>query len=151
MKKIKDIMASPVHTANENDTLKDVALKMLDKNIGCLPILNDEGELVGFVSETDFTAKKNAIPFSRNHAPKLFGKWLNEGGLELMYETSKTIKAKEIMSTPPIVIEQDEEISKLIELIMKYNIHRIPVVDDGKLVGMVSRRDLLKLILSNRT
>jgi len=148
MKTIKDIMVSTVYTANENDILSEVAVKMLEKNVGCLPVIDDEDKLVGFLSETDFAGKEKLIPFSRNHAPQLFGKWLNEGGIEEMYNNAKTIKVKEIMTTPPITIEEDETITVLIEKIMKYNIHRIPVVNNDKLVGIVSRRDLLKLLLS---
>jgi len=148
MKTIKDIMASSVYTASENDTLSEVAVIMLEKNVGCLPVLDDEDKLVGFLSETDFAGKEKLIPFSRNHAPQLFGKWLNEGEIEKMYQNAKTIKVKEIMSTPPITIEEDATITDLIEKIMKYDIHRIPVVNDDKLVGIVSRRDLLKLLLS---
>jgi len=148
MKTIKDIMVSSVYTASENDTLSEVAVIMLEKNVGCLPVLDDEDKLVGFLSETDFAGKEKLIPFSRNHAPQLFGKWLNEGEIEKMYQNAKTIKVKEIMSTPPITIEEDATITDLIGKIMKYDIHRIPVVNDDKLVGIVSRRDLLKLLLS---
>ena len=146
MKIIKDIMVTKVFTANENETLSEVAIKMLENNVGCLPVLNDEGKLVGFLSETDFAGKEKLIPFSRNHAPQLFGKWLNEGGIEEMYKNAKTMKVSEIMSTPPISISEDETIVDLIEKIMKYNIHRIPVLKDDELVGIVSRRDLLKLL-----
>ena len=148
MKTIKDIMVSSVYTASENDTLSEVAVIMLEKNVGCLPVLDDEDKLVGFLSETDFAGKEKLIPFSRNHAPQLFGKWLTEGEIEKMYQNAKTIKVKEIMSTPPITIEEDATITDLIGKIMKYDIHRIPVVNDDKLVGIVSRRDLLKLLLS---
>ena len=146
MKIIKDIMVTKVFTANENEPLSEVAIKMLENNVGCLPVLNDEGKLVGFLSETDFAGKEKLIPFSRNHAPQLFGKWLNEGGIEEMYKNAKTMKVSEIMSTPPISISEDETIVDLIEKIMKYNIHRIPVLKDDELVGIVSRRDLLKLL-----
>ncbi len=148
MKKIKDIMVANVQTANENETLNEVAVKMLEKNVGCLPVLNDDGKLVGFLSETDFAGKAKLLPFSRNHAPQLFGKWLNEGGIEEMYKNAKTIKVRAIMSKPPVSIGQDEKISDLIEKIMKYNIHRVPVVKGDKLVGIVSRRDLLKLLIT---
>ena len=146
MKIIKDIMVTNVFTANEEDTLSEVAVKMLEKNIGCLPVLNDDGKLVGFLSESDFAGKEKLIPFSRNHAPQLFGKWLNEGGLEEMYKNAKTMKVKDIMSTPPIFISEDETIVDFFEKIIKYNIHRVPVVKDDKLVGIVARRDLLKLL-----
>ena len=146
MKKIKDIMVKNVFTANENDTLSEAAVKMLEKNVGCLPILDDDGKLTGFLSETDFAAKEKLLPFSRNHAPQLFGKWLNEGGVEEMYKKAKKMKVKEVMSKPAVSISEDENIVDLIGKIIKYNIHRVPVVKDDKLVGIVSRRDLLKLL-----
>ena len=147
MKKISDIMAFPVITANEDDTLRDVAKKMLDKNVGGLPVVDEDGKLIGFVSETDFSAKQNNIPFSRNLAPQLFGRWLNEGEIEKMYKEARSIKVKDIMTKPPIYVNEDETIPALIEKIMKYDIHRVPVVNDGKLVGIVSRRDLMKLLV----
>lgn len=147
MKKVKDIMVSPVITANEEDTLRDVAKRMLDKNVGGLPVVNGDGKLVGFVSETDFSIKQNIIPFSRTLAPQLFGRWLNEAEIEKMYKEARTIKVKEIMTTPPIYVEADEIITELIEKIMKYDIHRVPIVKDEKLVGIVSRRDLIKLLI----
>ena len=147
MKKVKDIMVSPVITANEEDTLSEVAKRMLDNNVGGLPVVNGDSKLVGFVSETDFSVKQHNIPFSRNLAPQLFGRWLNEAEVEKMYKEAKTLKVKEIMTTPPICVEADESITELIEKIMKYNIHRVPVVKDDKLIGIVSRRDLIKLLV----
>lgn len=147
MKKVSDIMAFPVITVSEDETLRDVAKKILDNNVGGLPVVNKDNKLIGFLSETDFTAQQNTIPFSRNHAPKLFGRWLSKNEIEKMYREAKTIKVKDIMTTPPIYVEEDESISGLIEKIMKYDIHRVPIVKDEKLVGIVSRRDLIKLLV----
>ena len=51
------------------------------------------------------------------------------------------------MTKPAIYVEEDETIPGLIEKIMKYDIHRLPVVKDEKLIGIVSRRDLMKLLV----
>ena len=147
MKKVSDIMTSTVITANENDTLRDVAKIMLDKNVGGLPVVDKENKLVGFLSETDFAAKQNNIPFSRNLAPQLFGRWLSEDEIEKMYKEARSIKVKDIMTKPAIHIEYDVSITELIEKIMKYDVHRIPVVKNEKLIGIVSRRDLMKLLV----
>ncbi|MGI9535272.1 MAG: CBS domain-containing protein [Thermodesulfobacteriota bacterium] len=147
MKKIVDIMVFPVITAKEDDTLHEMAKKMLDNNVGGLPVIDDDGNLIGFLSETDFSAKQNIIPFSRNLAPQLFGRWLNEDEIEKMYKEARSIKVKDIMTKPPIYVEEDESIPDLIEKIMKYDVHRVPVVKDEKLVGIVSRRDLMKLLI----
>ncbi|MGI9554176.1 MAG: CBS domain-containing protein [Thermodesulfobacteriota bacterium] len=147
MKKVADIMVFPVITAKEDDTLHEVAKKMLKNNIGGLPVVDDDDKIVGFLSETDFSAKQNNIPFSRNHAPQLFGRWLSEDEIEKMYKEARTIKVKDIMTKPPIFVNDDESIPGLIEKIMKYDIHRVPVVKDDKIVGIVSRRDLMKLLV----
>jgi len=147
MKKVSDIMVFPVITANENDTLHDIAKIMLDNKVGGVPVVDEENRLVGFLSETDFSAKENNIPFSRNLAPQLFGRWLNEDEVEKMYNEARSVKVKDIMTKPPIYVEENESIKDLIEKIMKYDIHRLPVVKEEKVVGMVSRRDLLKLLL----
>ena len=147
MKKVIDIMAFPVITASEDETLRDVAKKMLNNNVGGLPVVDKDNKLVGFLSETDFTAKQNNIPFSRNHAPKLFGRWLSNDEIEKMYKEASTIKVKDIMTKPPVYVKGDETISGLIEKIMEYDIHRVPVVKDEKLIGIVSRRDLIKLLM----
>ena len=144
---VKDIMTFPVITANENETLRDVAIKMLEHKIGALPVVDDEGLIVGFLSETDFTAKEHSIPFSRNVQAQLFGKWLVKDEIIDMYEEAKMVKVKEIMSTPVIYVEEDDKIDVLVKKIMKYNFHRIPVVKDGKPVGIISRRDFLKLLI----
>lgn len=144
---VKDIMSFPVITADEEETLRDVAIKMLENKIGALPVVDEEGKLVGFLSETDFTAKKHNIPFSRMTEPKLFGRWMRKDEIENMYKEARTIEVKEIMSKPVICVEEDDKIEELIKKIMKYNFHRVPVVKDGKPVGIVSRRDLLKLLI----
>ena len=147
MKKVKDIMGFPVITANENDTLRDIAKIMLQNKVGGVPVVDEDNMLVGFLSETDFSAKEGNIPFSRNLAPQLFGRWLREDEVEKMYKEARTVKVKDIMTKPPIFVDQDDSINDLIDKIMKYDIHRLPVVEDGKVVGMVSRRDLMKLLI----
>ena len=98
--KAKDIMSSPVVTANEDDSLEQCARKMLELKIDELPVVNDDGELTGFLSVTDFVAKKTTVSFSRTEILELFGQWFDKVGIEKMYEDAGRITAKEIMSSP---------------------------------------------------
>lgn len=145
--KVEEIMASPVIVANENETLREVAIKMLSNRIGGLPVINDDGDLVGFLSETDFTAKKESIPFSRYEAPQLFGKWVNKNDIDEMYDEAKKVKVKEVMTENVVYLSPDDNIEDFVDKIIEHKFYRFPVVKDGKPVGMVSRRDLLKLII----
>lgn len=144
--KIKNLMTSPAITIHQDDTLKDAASKMINKKVGCLPVVNDEDELVGILSESDFIAKSHNIPFSRYDAPQLFGTWVSKDQIERMYKEASSIKIKDIMTKNVVTVTEDETIQDLVNKLIKYGFYRFPVVRDKKPIGMVSKRDFLKLI-----
>ncbi len=145
--KAREIMSSPVVTANEDDSLEQCARKMLELKIDELPVVNDDGELTGFLSVTDFVAKKATVSFSRTEILELFGQWFDKEGIEKMYEDAGRITAKEIMSSPAISISPDESVKEVFEKLAGASIHSVVVVEDEKPVGLVSVSDFLKLIV----
>ncbi len=145
--KVREIMNSPVVTANEEDSLEQCARKMLELKIDELPVVNDDGELTGFLSVTDFVAKKTTVSFSRTEILELFGQWFDKEGIEKMYEDAGRITAKEIMSSPAISIGPDESVKEVFEKLAGASIHSVVVVEDEKPVGLVSVSDFLKLIV----
>jgi CBS domain-containing protein len=147
--KVKDIMTEPVITIIE-DTLQEVAQIMLEHRIGGLPVINESGELTGIVTESDFTAKEKCVPFSMFRAPQLFGTWLGNDA-EDSYARGRNIPAREVMSTSLVTVTENDSIEKVLELILKYDINRIPVVKDRKPVGIVARRDLLRVMKVNQS
>ena len=68
--KVKEIMSSPAVTANENDSLEQCARKMLELRIDQLPVVNNDGALTGFISASDFVAKKNHRLLLENRNPR---------------------------------------------------------------------------------
>ena len=147
--KVKDIMTQPVITITEDTSLQKVAQIMLENRIGGLPVINQSGDLTGIVTESDFTATEKCIPFSMFRAPQLFGNWLGNDAEDL-YERAGNISAREVMSTSVVTVTENDSIETVLELILKYDINRIPVVRDGKPIGIVARHDLLKLMKSTR-
>ena len=145
--KVREIMNSPVVTANEEDSLEQCARKMLELKIDELPVVNDDGELTGFLSVTDFVAKKATVSFSRTEILELFGQWFDKEGIEKMYEDAGRITAKEIMSSPAISIGPDESVKEVFEKLAGAGIHSVVVVEDEKPVGLISVSDFLKLIV----
>lgn len=148
--KVKDIMTEPVITTGEDASLQKVAQIMLENRIGGVPVINESGELAGIVTESDFTAKEKCVPFSLFRAPQLFGAWLGDNAEEL-YAAAREIPVREIMSTSVVTVTEDDPIEKVLELILKYDVNRIPVVKDRKPVGIVARRDLLRVMKGNQT
>jgi len=145
--KVKEIMNSPVVTANENDSLEQCARKMLELRIAQLPVVNDDGILTGFVAASDFVAKKTTVSFSRTEILELFGQWFDQGEIEKIYEDAGRIMVKEVMSSPVISISPDASVKEVFEELAGTGFHSVVVVEEEKPVGLVSVSDFLKLIV----
>lgn len=143
-----DVMTTPVVTAREDATLEELARLMLAHGIGCVPIVDDAGRLVGIVTESDFVAKERGVPFSAYRTPQLFGQWLSHEGVEQIYALGRTLTARQVMRAPVITAREDDPITDVMERLVRYDIARIPVVSDGVPVGIIARHDLLKLLAS---
>ena len=145
--KIEDFMSQPVTVVREDTTLEEIARTMLEKNIGCVPVVNARGKISGIITESDFAAKEKGIPFSTFRAPQLLGQWVDKGTVERIYERARTMTAKEIMSHPAITVTEDQSVEAALTLLLKHDVNRLPVVRDGVPVGIVSRHDLLRLMV----
>jgi CBS domain-containing protein len=144
---VRDIMTRSPITVQEDTSLEDVARTLLDHRIGCVPVVSEQGKLVGIVTESDFTAKERGIPFSTFRAPNVLGEWLPDTGIERIYQAARTREARDIMSCPVVTVSEGDPIEKAVQLMMRYDINRIPVVRDGVPTGIVARHDVLRLMM----
>ena len=148
--RVSKIMSHPVITVREDATLEEVARIMLDHRFGSVPVVNEQGTMVGLITESDFAAKGKGVPFTTFEMPQVFGHWLGKSGVEQMYERAREILARDTMTRDVITIEEDATIEDVLELMLRYDVNRLPVVRDKVLVGIVARYDLLKLMLQER-
>jgi nucleotide-binding universal stress UspA family protein/predicted transcriptional regulator len=146
---VKDIMTAPVVSVSADMGLHDVAQRMLEHGIGGVPVVDDSGNLLGIITESDFVGKEGYVPFTPFRMPQLFGQWMPQQDVEAIYRTARTMKARDIMSTPVFSTVEDEPVSELAQRMVERNITRMPVVRGTTLVGMVSRHDLLRLLLDD--
>ena len=149
--KARDIMTQPVTSVNEETTLEEIARQLLDKHIGCVPVVDEQGKLSGIITESDFAAKERGLPFSTFHAPQVLGQWLPGDSLERIYQAARSRKAREIMNHHVVVVREDDSIEDIVSLMLRNDINRIPVVRDGVPVGIVARHDLLALLLRDNS
>ncbi|GJM15052.1 MAG: histidine kinase [Thermodesulfobacteriota bacterium] len=145
--KVSEIMTQPVLTITQDRSLEEVAHIMLNSKVGGLPVVDNEGKIVGMVTESDFSAKEHAIPFSRNYAPQLFGEWMSKEGIDKAYEAARNIQVQEVMSKPAITIGEDDTVAEAVRRMLEQKVHRLPVVRDEVPVGILSRHDLLKMVV----
>jgi len=117
---VKDVMVTDVVTVEPNVNVRRAVRAMNDFEIGCL-IVVEAGRVVGVLTERDVL--KRVVDEGRN--------------------PDKTL-VKEVMSKPPITINPDADLEDAIELMFKHKIKKLPVVENGKLVGLVTFTDLVR-------
>lgn len=148
--KVKEIMAQPVITVGEDSTLEEIAKTMLQHRIGCVPVVNAGSKLVGLVTESSFTAKEKWVPFTRLSLPQLFGDYLGSGEVDSIYLAARKITAREVMSTAVITVTEEDLVRMVLEKMVKHSVTHFPVLRGGVPVGIVTRHDLLKMMLERK-
>ncbi len=133
--KVKDVMTTSVITAHEDESIRTVILRLRKHGITGLPVLNSAGEVVGVFSESDMMSR---LPDILNEADKI-------PLIDVQELTDPPVK--EVMGTPPITVEPDHNLVDVAKIFLEKYIHRIPVLQDGELVGIISLGDLLKALI----
>jgi CBS domain-containing protein len=143
--KARDVMVSPVITVDVSATVQDVARLLLQNRISAVPVL-DGGKLVGIVSEGDLLHRAEAGTQRRRSW------WLDlvasDAALAADYVQSNSRRVADVMSTRVITATPETPLTEIASLLEKHAIKRVPIVSDGKLVGIVSRANLLQAVAS---
>lgn len=125
---VKNVMTPNPITVKETDSLITAAQRMLDGNFSRLPVVNENGKLVGILSEHDISMAVGA--------PAVRPEDLTEAGL-----AEKKVSA--YMTPDPVVVAPTTSIVRAAKLMRRYNVGGVPVVHRDKLVGIVVESDLL--------
>jgi CBS domain-containing protein len=141
-------MTSPVVTAAPDATVEEVARLMVERNVGSVVITDAAGSPVGIVTETDFEVADHPIPFTFFKWPHVLGKYVwSEESLEEIYRETRERHIDSVMSSPVETVEADASLWRAVQLMVLRDIKRVPILDEGRLVGIVSQHDLLKCLL----
>lgn len=140
--KVADVMTRRVVAVGPGTPLKDVAALMVDRGISGVPVADAAGAVLGVVSEADFLIKERGAGAAR---PRLLARLLG-GGRRTKAEIAKieATTAGEAMTSPAITIDADETLQAAAERMTDRRVNRLPVVDDGRLVGIVTRADVVR-------
>ena len=148
--KARDLMTSWVITASRGDTIGHVADLMLEHNVSCVPIVDDRSRVVGIVTHSDLVMMRKRL-YGVEHVYALLGDWISKEELEDAASKLRLRLVETVMSEPVTTVDEDTSAADVAELMMRHRVHRLPVVKDGALVGIVSRHDLLKLLATPGT
>src|SRR5688572_18614549 len=119
MMKVSDIMTRDPETANPGTTIGDIARMMRDLNVGIIPVVKDGGELAGVITDRDITIRVVA------------------DGLNPLDNS-----VQDFLSPNPVYVSSDDSVEDARKLMSEHQIRRLLVVDDGKLVGILSIGDV---------
>lgn len=141
---VRDVMTDAVVSVERGTKLREVARLLATHRISGLPIVDEDGACVGVVSEGDLLVKQAShARASRHPLDWIFGE---QPDPDETRRRAATI-AEEAMSSPPIIIGPDRPIREAATLMVNHGVNRLPVIDDGRLVGIVSRADLVRAYL----
>ncbi|NWN84211.1 MAG: CBS domain-containing protein [Halomonas sp.] len=134
-----DIMTRNVITVSRDSEVREIASLLLEHGISAVPVLGDAGQVLGIVSEGDLIRRVEDDKRSKSWWLRLFA--VNDPA---EYVKTHGRRADEIMTPDPLTIGEDMSLAEISRLLEKHHIKRVPVVSSGKLVGIVSRANLLQ-------
>ncbi len=139
---VRTVMTRNVISATPSTPLKDVAQLMVDRRISGLPVVDDEGHVLGVVSEADFLVKEQGTDaVHHRRLARFFGE-----AAETRDQLAKlgAVTAGEAMSSPAVVASPSTGISEAAAVMTTRRLNRLPVVENDRLVGIVTRADLVR-------
>ena len=140
----KDIMARDVITVSEASTVKDVADILLDRGVSAVPVVDASGRVTGMVSEGDLMHRSEAG--TRRRRSWWLSLFADADVLAEDFVKEHSRQVSDVMTRNVITARPDTELVEIAELLEKNRIKRVPIIEDGKLVGIVSRANLVQAL-----
>ena len=143
--KARDIMTSPVITVAPETTVSQAAALLVEHRIGALPVVQD-GRLAGIVSETDLLRRHEIGTDRFERAGSWWLRLFGADGSPHDYVRSHARHARDVMTREVMTVPPDASVAEIAQLLDGRRIGRVPVVEAGKLVGIVSRANLVQAL-----
>lgn len=147
---VSDVMTTDVLTFSPDQNVQDAMQQLVARNVDAGPVLDDDAAVVGMLSTGDLIVEE-----ARVHFPTVVNflgvnvTWPFEH-LELDDTMAKALGASvgEVMTAAPVTIEADASVEDAATLMHDHDLSRLPVVEDGRLVGLIARGDIVKAIVA---
>ena len=148
MLKAKDIMTTEVITVYPDTEITQAASLLIKKHINGLPVVDSDGLLRGIICQSDLITQQEKIPL-----PSFFV--LLDGAIPLsspkhieqVVKKMAAIKVSEAMTVDTVTVDKETGLEDIATLMIKHNVHTIPVLDKGHLVGIIGKEDILRTLV----
>ena len=145
--KAMDVMVRDVITVGPDDTVADAAKLIAQNDVSALPVVDEDGHLVGIISEGDLMNREEIG--TEVHHPWWIEAVTPAATLATEFAKSHGKRVDEVMSDDVITATEEAPLSEIAALLERNRIKRVPILRDGKLVGIVSRSNLVQALASN--
>jgi CBS domain-containing protein len=136
---VKDVMSTPVVAVRRDASFKEMAAKLRAYRVSAFPVIDEDGKVIGVVSEADLLAKEALADDHAGIHGAITGIWRHTE-----YEKAEGLTAGDLMTHPAMTVRPDDPVEQAARLMYTLQVKRLPVVDAGaRLVGIVSRADVL--------
>jgi CBS-domain-containing membrane protein len=136
---VRDVMTTDPVSARKTSSFKELAARLLEFRVSAFPVLDDDGKVIGVVSEADMLAKES-LDGGRDATRGMITRILHRKELKKAGGTT----AGDLITSPAVTVAPDDTVEHAARLMYTLQVKRLPVVDPGgKLVGIISRTDVL--------
>jgi CBS domain-containing protein len=136
---VNDLMTSRVVAVTKNAPFKDIAASLARYRVSAFPVVDNDGKVIGVVSESDLLCKEALIAAMGGLAAR-------PGPYRDDFARAAAVTAADLMRTPPVTITPGEPVTSAARLMYQCGVKRLPVVsEDGHLAGIISRADVLSV------
>ena len=143
----KDIMTTRVVTVGPEESVTDIAQKLTHHHISAVPVVEQDGTLLGIVSEGDLL-RRPEVGTEKAAGSWWLNLWRNPSDLADDFTKAHGKTARDVMTAPVISVGPDAPLSEIAETLERNHIKRVPIVEDGKVVGLISRANIIREIAS---
>lgn len=151
MIKAKDIMTTSVITVLAHTPISEAAKLLIENHFNGLPVVNEQGRLVGIICQNDLIFQQKRLPL-----PSFFTvldgliPLSSKKNIEKEIEKISAVTVEKAMTKNPITVEPGTPMEDIATLMVRNNIHTIPVLDNEELVGILGKEDILKTLVSDK-
>jgi len=149
--KVRDVMSTDPITLRPSATLREAAITLADESVGGCPVVDDRGKIVGMLSEVDIleALKTQHKELRMLMPPEItfgisFVEIIKEREALAAFKDVENRLVRDIMTKEVHAVSPDDPVERAIRLMVEHRIHRIPVVEGDRLVGIVTRGDILR-------
>lgn len=144
MRTVREVMTASVVSVGPDTPIKEVARLLAERRISGLPVVGEDGAILGVVTEGDLLVKERDLgAIGRRPLARIFGE---SRDMRSLRAKAAARTAGEAMSAPAITVDGDAPIHEAASVMIERKVNRLPVVDGGRLVGIVARADIVRTL-----